>query len=155
MKIILKESVPDLGKMGDTANVADGYARNYLIPRKLAIEATPQAIKLFEQGAVKRAKVLAKEKAEHQLVADALNSTPITITVKTGEEDKLFGSVTVADVAAALKAKGFEIDRKKIVLGNPIRSLGNFTVSIKLHPEISASVQLTVVKEETAAETAS
>ncbi len=150
MKIILKESVPDLGKMGEVTNVADGYARNYLIPRQLAIEATPQAIKLFEQGAVKRAKILAKEKAEHQLVADALNSTPITIIVKTGEEDRLFGSVTVADIAAALKAKGFEIDRKKIVLASPIRALGNFTVSIKLHPEIIASVQLTVAKEETA-----
>lgn len=155
MKIILKETVADLGKMGEIANVADGYARNYLIPRKLAVEATPQAIKLFEQGAEKRAKILAKEKGEHQLVADALNSTPLTITVKTGEEDRLFGSVTIADIAAALKAKGFEIDRKKIALAGPIRALGNYSVSIKLHPEIIASVQMTVAKEETAAETAS
>ena len=155
MKIILKESVPDLGKMGEHVNVADGYARNYLIPRQLAVKATPQAIKLFEQGAAKRAKILAKEKAEHQIVADALNSTPLTIIVKTGEEDRLFGSVTVADIAAALKDKGYEIDRKKITLASPIRSLGNYTVPIKLHPEIIASVQLTVAKEETVAETTS
>ena len=153
MKVILKESVPDLGKIGDIINVADGYARNYLIPHQLVIEATPQAIKLFEQGAAKRAKILEQQKSEQQQLADALNSTPITIIKKTGEEDRLFGSVTVADIAAALKEKGFAIDRKKIVLPTPIRALGNYTVHIKLHPEIAASVQLTVAKEE--AETAS
>jgi large subunit ribosomal protein L9 len=148
MKVILKEILADLGKIGDTVNVADGYARNYLIPRQLAVQATPQNIKLFEQGAAKRAKVLELHKASQQQIADALNSTPITIIVKTGEDDRLFGSVTAADIADALKVKGVEIDKKKIALAAPIRALGIYSVPIKLHPDIPVSLQLTVSKEE-------
>ena len=148
MKVILKDYVTGLGKVGEQVNVKDGYARNFLIPRDLAVEATPQAIKLFEQGAEKRAKILAQHMAEHQQVADAISTTPITVYVKTGAEDRLFGSVSASDIANALKEKGIEVDRKKIALHDPLRALGEYAIPIKLHPEITASLKVTVAKEE-------
>jgi large subunit ribosomal protein L9 len=148
MKVILQEHVDNQGNPGEIVNVSDGYARNYLIPRKMAVQATPQAIKISEQSAAKRAKLMEEIKAKQQKLADELIAAPVTITVTTGKEEQLFGSVTVSDIAAALKEKGFEIDRKKIHLRQPIRALGNYTVPVKLHPEITANLQVTVASKE-------
>ncbi len=147
MKVILKDSVPNLGDFGDQVTVADGYARNYLIPRGLAVEATKGNINQFEAekaGYLKKAAAL-KEKAER--LKSELEAVTLNFTRKASEEEKLFGSVTSMDIEAALKEKGFDIDRKQILLSEPIKSLGVFNVGVKLHPEVVAEVKVWVVKE--------
>ncbi|RMG72375.1 MAG: 50S ribosomal protein L9 [Nitrospirae bacterium] len=148
MKVILKEDVDRLGSMGDIVNVKPGYARNYLIPRNLAVEANPRNIKEFEHY-----KRTLQQKAERiknaaQILADKISSTPLVIKVKAGEEDKLFGSVTSIDIEKALKDKGFEIDRKTILLDEPIKRLGEYKVKVKLHRDVTAEITLQVEKED-------
>ena len=148
MKIIIKEDIENLGNMGDIVNVKDGYARNYLIPKNLAVEANPRNIKEFEHY-----RRIIQEKANTiknsaQILADKLSSKPIFIKAKAGEKDKLFGSVTNIDIENALKVEGFEIDRKKILLEEPIKRLGEYTVSVKLHHEVKTSLTVRVEKEE-------
>jgi large subunit ribosomal protein L9 len=148
MKIVLREEMEKLGNLGAIVDVADGYARNYLIPRKLAYPATENAIKLVQQVAIKRAKEMEKLKQEFELVAEKIKNTPITIVVKVGQEDKMFGSVTTAEIEAALAKQNIQVDHKKIRLAEPIKSLGNYTVPIKLHPEIVAEILVQVVKSD-------
>jgi len=148
MQVILREDVKALGKMGDVVNVKDGYARNFLIPKGIAVEADPRNIKTLEhekrkiQEAANRAKTSAEE------LASKLSSVKIAISAKAGEEDKLFGSVTAMDIADALKKEGFDIDKKKISLGEPIKRLGNYAVNIKVHPEFSAQIIVDVIRED-------
>jgi len=136
MKVILKTDIDTLGLEGDTVNVANGYARNYLIPKGFALEANDQNIKLMEMQRKKidARKIKAKEDAEKikQEIADSV----ITLTQKVGEEEKLYGSVTSMDIAAQLQNLGIAIDRRKILLDKPIKNLGEFDVPIKLHPEV-------------------
>lgn len=146
MKVVLNEAVTGLGNPGTIVEVADGYARNYLIPRKLAFLATPDAIKLVQQLDAKRAKEFAQLKQETELIAEKIRTTPVTIVVKVGEEDKMFGSVTAADIAEALAKQSIAVDSKKIRVDEPIKSLGNYMVSVKLHPETVAELQVQVVK---------
>jgi large subunit ribosomal protein L9 len=148
MKVILKADMDALGLEGSMVNVAKGYARNYLIPKGLAVEATGQNIRLVEMQKKKidARRIKAKEDAEKLklIIAD----TVVTLTQKVGEEEKLYGSVTTMDIAAQLRNSGIDIDRKKIILDKPIRSLGEFDVLIKLHPEVTGSIKVIVAPEE-------
>jgi large subunit ribosomal protein L9 len=147
MEVILKEDVPKLGSRGDVLKVADGYGRNYLLPKKLAIEATQQNKAVIDQmkaAAVRRA---AKEKAGAEDFAKQLNGASVTFVRRAGEHDQLFGSVTSAEIAAALAKQGFEVDRRKIVLDHPLKTTGEFTVSVHLHKEVRAAIKVIVEKE--------
>ncbi|MCX7919438.1 MAG: 50S ribosomal protein L9 [bacterium] len=146
MKVVLCEDIEHLGKYGDIVEVKDGYARNYLIPRKYAYPATESAIQLVQQKAIARAKELEKQKQELMALAEQINRTPITIAVTVGAEDKMFGSVTATDIAEALAKQNISVDHKKIRLPEPIRTLGNYTVQIKLGPEVVAETVVQVVK---------
>jgi len=147
MKVILNEDVKNLGHMCEVVNVSDGYARNYLIPKKLASEANTGNIKEMEHHKAGLIKKAAKIKAELKEASEKLSNVMLTITAKAGEEDKLFGAVTGKDIAEALKAEGFDIDKKKILLEEPIKRLGEYTVDIKIHSEISAHIKVMVVPE--------
>ncbi|MFQ5636568.1 MAG: 50S ribosomal protein L9 [bacterium] len=147
MKIILKQDVQDLGKAGEITEVKAGYARNYLIPRKFALEASPQNLKTFEHEKKRFAMKELKEKRDAEQFAKQLEKVSLTAAVSVGEEDKVFGAVTSQMIADLLKSKGYEIDRRKIVLEDPIKALGVYDVPIKLHSEVEAKVKLWVVKE--------
>lgn len=148
MQIILQEDVEKLGNRGQVVTVAEGYARNFLLPRKLALEATAGNMKRLEKMRAAFAKKEATEKDSAQTLAELLNTVTLTISRKAGENDQLFGSVTSADVADGLAAQGYTIEKRKIVLSDPIKTVGEYQIPIKLFREISASVKLTVKKEE-------
>jgi len=148
MQIILQEDVEKLGTRGQLVEVAEGYARNFLLPRKLALEATDGNMKRLERMRATFAKKEATERDAAQKQADALSGVSLEISRKAGEGDHLFGSVTSADVAEALQAKGYEVDKKKIVLVEPIKAVGDYEIPVKLHREVIAKVKLTVKKEE-------
>ncbi|MBF0505508.1 MAG: 50S ribosomal protein L9 [Nitrospirae bacterium] len=147
MKVILKEDVKDVGHIGEMLTVKDGYARNFLIPRGLALEANPKNIKALEHEKRKIQEVVKKAKSGAEEVASKLSAVTLTIKAKVGEEEKLFGSVTAMDIAEALKKEGLDVDRKKIVLEEPIKRLGSYTVGVKVHPEVSAQFTVQVVSE--------
>lgn len=147
MKVILIKDVDKLGKIGDEVTVKDGYARNQLLPRKEAIEATKGAIKVLEQKkgqAVRKAK---KHREESALIAEKIASISCTIPMEAGEEDKLFGAVTAEMISATLAAEGVEIDKRKIILEQPIKAIGVYNVEIRLHPEVKAEARVWVVKK--------
>lgn len=147
MQIILREDVPSLGKAGDLVKVANGYARNYLIPRKIAVEATPRNLKALEHEKLLIEHKKRREHRESESLKDKIESISCTIGVKVGEDDKLYGSVTSMDIEEGLKREGVELDRKKIELEEPIRTLGVYTVPIKISPEIQAKLKVWVVKD--------
>jgi len=148
MQIILQEDVEKLGTRGQLVEVAAGYARNFLLPRKLGIEATPGNMKRLERMRATFAKKEATEKEAAQKLAELLTAVSITLTRKAGENDQLFGSVTSGDVAEALAAQGYNIEKRKIFLVDPIKIVGEFEIPIKLHREVTSSVKLAVKKEE-------
>jgi large subunit ribosomal protein L9 len=150
MEVILKEDVANLGHRGDVVKVAEGYGRNFLLPRKLALQATLANKAVVEQMKTAAARRSASEKALAEALVTKLEPVVLSFTRKTGEAGQLFGSVTSADIAAGLESKGFEVDRRKIQLTDPIKSLGDFTVAIKLHREVTAHVKVMVVAEATA-----
>jgi large subunit ribosomal protein L9 len=147
MKVILKEDVKGVGRMGETVSVKPGYARNFLLPKGLAMEATEknqaQVEKLKKQLSLK----LIKEKEDAQAAAGRLASVALDLKAKAGEEGKLFGSVTTMDIEEALKAQGIEVDRKRILLEEPIKKLGEYEVPIKLHAEVTVSIKVNVSAE--------
>ena len=146
MKVILKEDVNGLGVMGNVVNVADGYGRNYLIPRDLAVEANPKNIKNFEhQKKIIQASAQKVRKSADDLAAK-LSALTLSFEVQAGEEDKLFGSVTSKDIAEAIEKQGIVIDRKKIVLDEAIKRLGSYDVTIKLQQDVTATVKVVVGK---------
>ncbi|MFH1479922.1 MAG: 50S ribosomal protein L9 [Pseudomonadota bacterium] len=147
MKVILKRDVDELGLEGDIVDVAKGYARNYLIPKAMALEATGQNIKLMagQKKKIEVRRLKATEDAE--IIKEKIEDMEISIAQKAGEEDKLYGSVTSMDIAAHLEKKSIIIDRRKIILDKPIKSLGEFRVSIKLYPKVTASLKVVVVPE--------
>jgi len=147
MKVILKEDIKNLGEMGQIVKVADGYARNYLVPKGLAIEASTKNIKSLEHEVKILQERAKKLKNSAQDLSDRISALTLTITAKAGEEGKLFGSVTTMDITEALLREGFEIDKKKISLEEPIKRLGSYPVTIRLHPEISAQLTIQVVQE--------
>ncbi len=146
MKVILSEDVKNLGIMGEVVNVSDGYARNFLFPKKFAVEANTKNLKEFEHNKKIITEKAAKIKESFKSVADKLSSVTLTIKAKTGEDDKLFGSVTNMNIADALALEGFDIDKKKIVM-EPIKKLGEYSAAIKLHTDLSAEVKINVVQE--------
>ena len=148
MKVILKEDVEGLGNAGDVVNVKDGYARNYLIPRGLAVRATDRSVKGLEKQRRLILERINKERRRIQNFAEKLQETTVIIKKKAGDEGKLFGSVTSRDIAEALEAIGMEVDRKKIVLDEPIKSLGTYTVKVKLPYSVEAELKVEVVPEE-------
>ena len=144
MEVILKEDVNKLGHRGDVVKVADGYGRNYLLPYKLAIEATVANKAVIEQMKASAIRKSASEKGGAEDLAAKLNELVLTFERKTGENDHLFGSVTSQDIAHELEAQGYPVDRRKIHLENPLRTIGEFHVPIKLHREVSAHLQVTI-----------
>lgn len=148
MEVILRDHVENLGRRGEVVKVADGYARNYLLPRKLALPATDANKKWVERERKIAEARDHEEKGAAEAIATRLSALELTVTRKTGENDQLYGSVTNADVAELLAAKGFDIDRRKILLPDPIKSLGENTIPVKLHREVTAQVRVTVAKEE-------
>jgi large subunit ribosomal protein L9 len=148
MEVILREDVSNLGTRGQVVRVASGYARNFLIPKKLAVTATESNKKIVEQERQGHLRKEAKLQSEAQDLAKLVNGVSVTISQKAGENDQLFGSVTSKDVADALVAKGFTIDRRKIQLDEPIKQLGEFKVPVKLHKDVTAEVTVVVAKEE-------
>lgn len=148
MKVILQENIDGLGYLGDVLNVANGYARNYLLPRKKAVVANERQEKMFEH--LKRQ---VEKKAKEELTAlndfgKKLSGVSLTFEVQTGKDNKLFGSVTTKDIAEQLAAKGIEVDRRKIQLAQPIKELGTFSVPVKLHREIVSKISVTVEKKD-------
>ena len=147
MEIILKKDAPSLGKMGNVVRVTDGYARNYLIPQGIGLEATPKNLKLLEKEIKIWQKKAEKLKEEAAQLAAEIEKLSLSFARKTGEEDKIFGSVTSLDIEEKMKENGIQIDRKKIHVEEPIKTLGVFTVPIKLHQEVTANLKISVVKE--------
>jgi large subunit ribosomal protein L9 len=147
MKVILRDDVKNVGKMGQVIDVADGYARNYLVPRGLAVEANTKNIKSLEHEKRIIGEKAKKIKNSAQDLANKILTITLTIKANAGEEGKLFGSVTTMDIAELLKNEGIEIDKKKIFLDEPIKRLGSYSVNVKIHPEISAQLAVEVVQE--------
>ena len=146
-ELILMADVEGLGLEGQTVKVTEGYARNYLLPRKLAASVSQAALKRLEKNRLERESRQQKDRAAAQALAQALEQVSCTIPVKVGDNDKLFGSVNANDIADTLKAQKIEIDRRKIHLAEPIRELGVYTIKVKLHPEVEASLKVWVVGE--------
>ncbi|MDI9605895.1 MAG: 50S ribosomal protein L9 [Bacteroidota bacterium] len=147
MEVILKEDVLNLGYKDDVVNVKKGYARNYLIPQKKAVIATESAKKVLAEEQRQRAHKIAQIKADAQTIADKMEGVSLTIGAKTSSTGTIFGSVTNIQIAAALAEQGFEIDRKLIVIKDPVKEVGNYTALVKLHKEISVEVPFEVVSE--------
>ena len=147
MEVILKEDVANLGHRGDVVKVADGYGRNFLLPRKLALQATLANKAVIEQMKAAAERRSATEKVQAQELVAKLEPLTLAFTRKSGENGQLFGSVTSADIASELAAKGFDVDRRKIQLAEPIKSLGDFTISVKLHREVTAHLRVNVAAE--------
>ena len=148
MQVILREDIDKLGKIGDLIKVADGYARNYLVPGKKAIEATPKNVHAMEHAKKMVSDRIRKMKKEAAADADRIKGLAVIIKAKVGEEGKLFGSVTSMDIADAAKAQGVVIDKKKLVLDEPIKRLGDYTLTVKLHTDVTAEFKVSVVAEE-------
>jgi large subunit ribosomal protein L9 len=147
MEVILREHVDNLGRRGEVVRVADGYARNYLLPRKLALLATEGNKKQIEREKVKFDAREAEEQKVAQALAERIATIDVEISRKVGETDALYGSVTSSDIAEALAKKGLELDRRKLVLQDPIKKLGEFSIPAKLHREVTAQVKVRVVAE--------
>lgn len=148
MQVILREDIDKLGKIGDLVKVADGYARNFLVPKKKAIEATPDNLRAMDHAKKMVADRLRKLKKEAAAEADQIKGLAVTIKAKVGEEGKLFGSVTSMDIAEAARARGVNIDKRKIALEEPIKRTGDYTVTVKLHADVTADFKVSVVAEE-------
>ena len=148
MQVILREDIDKLGKIGDLVKVADGYARNFLVPNKKAIEATPDNLNAMNHAKKMVSDRVRKIKKEATNEADRIKGLAVVIRAKSGEEGKLFGSVTSMDIAEAMQAQGVTIDKRKIALEEPIKRLGDYTVSVKLHTDILAEFKVSVIAEE-------
>jgi large subunit ribosomal protein L9 len=147
MEVILKEDVANLGHRGDVVKVADGYGRNFLLPRKLALQATLANKAVVDQMKAAAARRSATEKVQAEELLTKLEPVVLTFTRKSGDHGQLFGSVTSADIAADLETRGFDVDRRKIQLPEPLKALGNFDVAIKLHREVTAHLKVKVLGE--------
>jgi large subunit ribosomal protein L9 len=147
VELMLREDVEKLGKRGELVKVAEGYGRNYLLPRGLAVPVTEANKALIARERKKHEAQVSKEKAESEVLAERIGSLRFIAPRKVGEHDMLYGSVTSGDVAEFLKAKGVEIDKRKVLLDEPVKKLGEHDVRIKLHPEVTATLKLLVSKE--------
>jgi len=148
MEVILREEIEKLGRRGDVVKVAAGYARNYLLPRRLAVAANESNKKIVEQEKQAYLRRESKEIGDANDLAKMMGSVEVTIAQKAGENDQLFGSVTAQDIVAALEKSGYTIDRKKVNLAEPIKALGDYKVTVKLHREVAVELPVHVIKEE-------
>ena len=148
MEVILREEVEKLGRRGDVVKVAAGYARNFLLPRRLAVAASESNKKIVEQEKQAHLRREAKEIGDASELAKLMSSVTLTITQKAGENDQLFGSVTASDIATLLEKQGYAIDRRKVHLEEPIKMLGDFKVAVRLHRDVTVEIPVHVVKEE-------
>jgi large subunit ribosomal protein L9 len=151
MEVILKQDVDKLGHQGDVVKVAEGYGRNFLLPKKLAIEATAANKAVIGQMKAAAVRRIASEKADAEALAKQFEGVSVTFTRRSGENNQLFGSVTTSDIAHELEGKGFNIDRRKLVLNEPIKTTGDFKVALKLHRDVTVQVPVHVAKEAEAA----
>jgi len=147
MEVILKEDVPKLGSRGDVVKVAEGYGRNYLLPRKLAIEANASNKAVIEQMKAAALRRSAREKQQAEELSKQFDGLSVSFHRRSGEHDQLFGSVTSVDIAEALEKKGFPVDRRKIQLHEPLKTLGEFTVPLKLHKDVTTHLKVVIEKE--------
>ena len=145
MKVILREDVPDLGSTGDVVNVKDGYARNYLIPKQLAVQASTNSMRQMDHQKRLIESHKSKVRKDAHIMAEDIEKISCTIPMLVGEQDKLFGSVTSKDIEEALSQEGINISRKRIILEEPIKSLGVYTVDVRLHTEVTAKLKVWVV----------
>src|SRR5579872_7390394 len=150
MEVILLENIDNIGGRGQVVKVADGFGRNYLLPKKMAVAATPQNRKWVEQQRVRFLKLEAKEKGDAHDLGQLLEGVTLTFTRKSGDQGALFGSVTAMDIAAGLAAQGYQIDRRKVQLGNPLKVVGEYDVSIRLHRDVTVAVKVKVEAERAA-----
>ncbi len=148
MKVILLENVEGLGKRGDHVTVANGYARNYLLPMKMALPATSAGARMFAEREQIRKRRVEKERHAAEELKKKLEKVSVSIEAQVGEDEKLFGSVTAQDISEALKAMGFEVDRRRVMLEEPIRVLGVYKVRLALHPEVSTDIKVWVTKKQ-------
>jgi large subunit ribosomal protein L9 len=147
MKIILRQDFENLGKIGDQVEVKRGYGMNYLIPKKIAYPATANYVRMVEEEQRQKQVQVNKQKKQAALLAKKMENVSVTLAVSVGEGDKMFGSVTNQDITDALNKQGYDIDRKKVILDEPLKALGIYSVPIKLHPEIEVKIKVWVVKE--------
>jgi large subunit ribosomal protein L9 len=147
MEVILKEDVTKLGSRGDVVKVAEGYGRNFLLPRKLAIEANAGNKKVVEQMRAASVRRSAKEKAQAEELSKQFDGLSVSFQRRSGENDQLFGSVTSSDIAEALEKKGFNLDRRKIQIHEPLKTVGEFTIPVKLHKDVTAHLKVVIEKE--------
>ncbi len=147
MEIILGQDIPKLGKVGDVIKVKDGYARNFLIPKKMAYVATPDNLRRIERERVQKVAQNEKVKKEAEALAEKISKVSCTLTVEVNDLEKLYGSVSENDIAKALEIEGFSIDKKSIILEKPIEELGIFEVKVKVHPEVMAKIRVWVAKK--------
>jgi len=147
MKLVLRQDVDKLGKRGEVVKVADGYGRNFLLPKQIALEATPGNLKRVERERRGVEVKHVRERQEAEDLARRLAAVSCTVARKVGENDALYGSVTNADIAAFLEKEGFGLDKRKIILEEPLKALGIYTVPVRLHPEVTAEIKVWVVKE--------
>ncbi len=147
MQIVLKEDIEKLGRRGEVVKVADGYARNYLLPLGKALPATPGNLKVIDREKRRYVARLVKEKGDNETLARRIQALSLTLVRKVGESDVLYGSVTSSDIAEGLEKEGIVVDKRRIQLVDPIKSLGIYQVPIRLHPEVTAEVKVWVVKE--------
>ena len=147
MKVILKQNVDSLGKAGDTVKVADGYARNYLIPKGLAVEASNKSLQALENEKKQIMKKIETERKKAEAMIERLAGVTLSLTRRVGEQDKLFGSVTTNDIEKSLNELGIEIDRKMIILEEPIKTPGEFLAKIRLQPGVTTEIKITVIGE--------
>ena len=147
MEIILTETVEHLGRVGDVKKVKDGFARNYLLPRALAVVATPNNVKRIEKEKIKKLALYEEQKKQALQKADELAKVSITVIVEVNDQEKLYGAVTEAEILKALEAEGQKIEKKSLVIEKPVEELGIFEVGVKLHPEVIAKIRLWVTKK--------
>ena len=147
MEIILGQDIPKLGKVGDVIKVKDGYARNFLIPKKMAYVATPDNLRKIERERVQKVAQNEKVKKEAEALAEKISKVSCTVTVEVNDLEKLYGSVSENDIAKVLEIEGFSIDKKSIILEKPIEELGIFEVKVKVHPEVMAKIRVWVAKK--------
>jgi len=147
MKVILRTDTLNIGRQGEIKDVADGYARNYLFPRQMALEATPANLKRWEKEKVTLEKVRLDNIDKAKLVAEQIEKLSLSIAVKVGEEGKLFGSVTNADIVRELGNNGLNIEKRQVIMAEPLREIGSYTIEIKVHPEVTANAKVAIVEE--------
>jgi large subunit ribosomal protein L9 len=148
MKVILTENIASLGNVGDEVKVAEGYARNYLVPQNKAVRATPKNRKLFERQRAKFQEQVAVEKTQAEKLAEKIRGAVCTVAGKVSEEDKLYGSVSTRDITEQLEAQGFAIEKKMVLLSEPIKTLGSYIVPIRLYADVTSEITVKVIPEQ-------